>query len=221
MNVRNQQASTPADEQLGPESQKLGKTSPLDELIRATLAYRRSQPYFDLMKFISRFPKYAPFNCFLLHTPNPILSYVATPSQWRVRFGRTIKPEARPLVILAPMGPVAFVYDLADTQGEKLPRELERPFETSGHVPESVWGRTVLNCEQRDRIAILVKQLSHFQAGAATTNNSQSVVLGRHKLPAKRVVYLNGEHSRHEHYATLIHELAHIHCGHVGGDAEG
>ena len=58
-----------------------------------------------------------------------------TPGQWRVRFGRTVNPKARPLVILAPMGPVAFVYDFADTEGEKLPRELEQPFETSGHVP--------------------------------------------------------------------------------------
>ncbi len=152
MNVRNQQASTPADKQLGSESQKLGKVSPLDELFRATLAYRRSTAYFDLMKFISRFPKYAPFNCFLLHTQNPNLSYVATPFQWWSDFERKIKPDSRPMVILVPFGPVSFVYDLADTEGKKLPRQLERPYETWGdHVPETVWHNTRRNCKRETK----------------------------------------------------------------------
>ena len=50
MNLKNLQASTPTD-------QKVEKIGALDELFRATLAYRRSQAYLDLMKFISRFPK--------------------------------------------------------------------------------------------------------------------------------------------------------------------
>jgi hypothetical protein len=219
MNEESQQSAVPADQ--SPKGQTRDKIGALDELFRSTLAYRRSTAYLDLMKFIGRFPKYAPYNCFLLHTQNPTVSYVATTGQWRIRFGRTVKPEAHPLVILAPMGPVAFVYDLVDTEGEKLPRELEQPFETSGHVPESVWVRTKLNCEQRDRIAVLTRQFSLFQAGAAMTNNSRSVLVRPQNLPAKRVVHLNGEHTRGQHYATLVHELAHIHCGHVGGDPEG
>jgi hypothetical protein len=221
MNEKNQQACTPADEQLSSENQKLGKTSPLDELFRATLAYRRSQAYFDLMKFISRFPKYAPFNCFLLHTQNPNLSYVATPFQWWADFERKIKPDSRPMVILVPFGPVSFVYDLADTEGKRLPRQLERPYETWGdHVPETVWYNTCRNCEERDQISILTKEFSPLQAGVATSNQL-AVTVGSRKLRAKRIVQLNSKHTPDEQYVTLAHELAHIHCGHIGGDPDG
>lgn len=195
--------------------------SALDELFRATLTYRKSEPYLELMRFISRFPRYAPFNGFLLYTQNPKITFVATATQWRRRFGRTIKTDARPLLILAPMGPVAFVYDLANTEGSKLPQILERPFGTEGSVAGSVWYHTRRNCEIRDRIAILEKELSPLQAGMAMTNPNRSVTIGPAKTAAKRVVHLNGDHSREQQYATLVHELAHIHCGHLGGDCDG
>jgi hypothetical protein len=197
------------------------KVSSLDELFRATLEYRTSDSYLELIKFISRFPRYAPFNCFLLYTQNPKITFVATPVQWQTRFGRSIRRNARPLVILAPMGPVVFVYDLPDTEGDKLPREIERPFETSGVVPDRVWFLTCSNCEERDRIAILAKQLSIFRAGAAMTNSSGSVLVGRQQHAAKCVVHLNGSHTREQQYATLVHELGHVHCGHLGGDRDG
>src|ERR1035437_9522176 len=88
MNEESQQSGASAD-QGSSKNQTSDKIGALDELFRATLAYRRSKAYFDLMKFISRFPRYAPYNCFLLHTQSPTVSYVATPCQWRVRFGRT------------------------------------------------------------------------------------------------------------------------------------
>jgi hypothetical protein len=125
------------------------------------------------------------------------------------------------MVILVPFGPVSFVYDLADTEGKRLPRQLEQPYETWGdHVPASVWYNTRHNCEERDRIAVLTKEFSHLQAGVAETNQSAATVRSQ-KLRAKRIVTLNSKHTRDEQYATLAHELAHIHCGHTGGDPDG
>ena len=94
--------------------------SALDELFESSRTYRTSEQYVELMRFIKRFPKYSPFNCFLLHTQRPSVSYVATPNQWRKRFERTIKDGAHPLVILAPMSPVLFVFDAEDTEGKPL-----------------------------------------------------------------------------------------------------
>ncbi len=222
MNKESQQSGASADQELGSsKNQTSDKIGALDELFRSTLVYRRSKAYFDLMNFIGRLPRYAPFNCFLLHMQNPNLSYVATPFQWWSDFERKIKPESRPMVILVPFGPVSFVYDLADTEGKRLPRELEHPYETwGGHVPETVWDRTHRNCEERDRIAIVTKEFSPLKAGAATSNHS-AVTVGGRDLPAKRIVQLNSKHTRDEQYATLAHELAHVHCGHVGGDPDG
>jgi hypothetical protein len=197
------------------------RVSGLDDLFRSTLTYRRSKSYFQLMQFISRFPRYAPFNCFLLYTQNPHISYVATPGQWRHRFGRRIKPDARPLVILVPMGPVQFVYDMADSEGDPLPPELEKPFETAGNLSSRVWPLTVGNCENRDRIAIQLKILGALQAGYATQYNQKDApVVGEKRVPCKMAVTINENLSRTDQYSTLAHELAHIHCGHLGSDSD-
>jgi hypothetical protein len=206
-------------EQTSASTQGTNKHGPLDELFSATIAYRRSESYLALLKFISRFPKYAPYNCFLLHMQNPEISYVATRDQWWYRFGRLVKDDARPLLILVPMGPVAFVYDLAATVGERLPRELERPFETLGEMPRMVLDLSVGNSRVRDRIAVVYKDFSLLHAGTAKRNDNGSEMIGQQ--PAKRIIELNSQLTAMEQYSTLVHELAHIHCGHVGGDPAG
>lgn len=106
------------------EDQQRPDENALDDLFIRSLAYRQSKSYFELLKFIAKFPSYKPFNRLLLHTQNPNVTFVATPRQWDRDFSRTIKPEARPLVILQPFAPVLFVFDLADTQGGPLPTAL-------------------------------------------------------------------------------------------------
>jgi hypothetical protein len=48
----------------------------------------------------------------------------ASAYDWRERFGRKPKEGARPLLILWPFGPVALVYDLMDTEGRDLPKDV-------------------------------------------------------------------------------------------------
>jgi len=51
----------------------------------------------------------------LLYIQNPGIRYALRARQWK-DWGRKIKPSARPYVILWKMGPVAFVFDLSDTE---------------------------------------------------------------------------------------------------------
>lgn len=94
----------------------------LDEMFMSSRRYRSSREYLELLKFISRFRKYAPFNCALLHFQNPAISYVASASDWYRRFNRKPKRDARPLVILQPFGPVMFVYDVLDKRPKMFSR---------------------------------------------------------------------------------------------------
>lgn len=197
------------------------KPTALDELFLSTLEYRHSDTYQKLLQFVSRFPKYAPFNGFLLFMQNPEISFVATRDQWWNRFERRVREGARALVILAPMSPVAFVYDLADTDGRRLPRELEHPFETVGDLSSTVWEHTLCNCRERDRIVVMEKQFSPLHAGTARTNTAGQPIMAGQQRKAKRIVELNNQLTREQKYATLVHELAHIHCGHIGDDADG
>ena len=81
----------------------------LDELFRLARRYRTSQEYFQLLRFVSRFRAYAPFNAMLVHVQRPGARYVASASRWQ-HYRRRIRSGANPLVILQPMGPVMFVF---------------------------------------------------------------------------------------------------------------
>lgn len=86
------------------------RNSELDQLFLEVGTYRDSTDYMELLKFVRRFRKMKPYNAMLLHVQKPGSTFVASASDWWERFRRKPKPGARPLVILRPFGPVAFVY---------------------------------------------------------------------------------------------------------------
>lgn len=174
----------------------------LDELFVRSKSYRSSENYFELLNFISKFPSLSPFNAFLIHTQNAGVQIVQTAKKWK-KYQRTVIPLARPLVILIPFGPVSFVYDVVDTEGRPLPRELADPFFTQGPFSFKVLERTLANCD-RDQISIRMHELVRAVAGYAERKQDAFHVTIRKTLPAA------------QHYATLVHELGHIFAGHLG-----
>lgn len=194
----------------------------LDKMFAASRRYRSSAEYMNMLNFICRLPKYSPFNCFLLYTQNPAVSYVATAIRWQKKFKRRPKRDARPLVILAPNGPVCFVYDLKDTKGKPPPKYVERPFETEGHLDEIVFDRTVHNCGVQ---AIEVREilLGHHHGGSAVklTEDVRKKYNDLKLSPsANYLIFLNKESVLKDKYSSLVHELGHIFCGHIGIDEE-
>lgn len=199
------------------------EASALDEMFAASLRYRHSREYMELLNFINRFPKYSPFNCFLLHVQNPAVSYVATAGTWFTRFQRKPKRDARPLVILAPMSPVLFVYDMNDTEGKPLPENLLRPFETKGALNNTVFDRVIHNCSLHG-IAVHEDGLAHSHAGSAmrlteTTRKHYKDL----NLPVNMdyLIILNKSHCLEDKYSSLAHEIGHIFCGHLGISRDG
>jgi hypothetical protein len=77
-----------------------------------------------MIEFMARFRDYAPYNNMLVRLQNPSCGFYATAKDWQGRFRRKIKEDARPMLILAPGHPVMLVYDLDQTQGDTLPKEL-------------------------------------------------------------------------------------------------
>ena len=96
----------------------------IDEMFAASSFYRNSHEFLKLLNFIAHFPNYSAFNCFLLYTQNPSISYVATARAWARKFRRRLKFNANPLLILAPMAPVRFLFDVKDTEGDPISPEL-------------------------------------------------------------------------------------------------
>ena len=192
----------------------------LDEMFAASRRYRSGIQYMELLRFISRFPNYSTFNCFLLHIQDPSTSYVATAGKWRKHFKRRLKPDARPLIILAPMSPVRFVFDLKDTEGEPAPPALLRPFDTTERIQRDIFDKTLHNCSIHG-IAVREADPAHTDAGRAIPLTYNVREQFRHldlESGMKYLVLLEKGRALETKYASLACELGHIFCGHLGID---
>jgi len=178
------------------------KLAALDDLFLRSSNYRNSSDYFNLLQFINRFPKLSPFNSFLIHTQNSGVQAVLTASKWH-KYGRVVNHRARPLVILVPFGPVGFVYDIADTSGPPVPPSILNPFATIGKFDESIFYNTIKNFE-KESLKYIENTMHKNSAGFASHKNGEFSIT------------VNHSYQINEKYSTVIHELAHIFCGHLG-----
>ncbi|THF70710.1 ImmA/IrrE family metallo-endopeptidase [Deinococcus sp. Arct2-2] len=185
------------------------KLDTLDELFQRSRDYRGSQQYLNTLRFIRKFTQYSPYNTFLIRMQRPEATYVATAAKWKREHRRMVLPEARPLVVLVPFGPVHFVYDLTDTAGDdsRIPEQALHPFAVGGRLAPQVWDNTLAHAEQE---GILVEQQPMEPLKAGYVRRTEAHEKGRF------VVMLNSTQPLEERYATLIHELAHVLCGHLG-----
>ncbi len=182
--------------------------SAVNELIESALAYHTPERFRDLMMFAGRMPRYAPYNAMLLHIQNPKAKYIASAREW-AEMGLGVKPGSRPLVVLKIMGPVRFVFDVADVYGGNLPEAVknavEDPFATEGKISETIWRHIEERCVQLEiKIdeEVMDVDLAGWVARDGTGSGYQVRINERHSLSAK--------------FATLAHELGHLFCGHLG-----
>ncbi|MEX2375764.1 MAG: ImmA/IrrE family metallo-endopeptidase [Dehalococcoidia bacterium] len=200
----------------------------IDELFVLAKKHRTSESYFELMEFVARFRDLAPFNAMLINTQMSGAQFVASAGRWKQDYQRSIKPAARPLVILQTMGPVMFVFDVSDTVPEPgappLPPDVEKPFDVRGQRIGGQLERTIQNAA-RDGIEVHDSKIGSQGAGMIGTSGARRVLRFPRRVrpapeyvsvPVRYDVMLNDAHSREAKYATLAHELAHLYCGHLG-----
>lgn len=130
----------------------------LDELLAESKLYHQSRDYLELLEFVARFRQYAPFNAMLLQIQKPGLSHVASVKDWKLRFGREPKKDARPLIILRPFGPIMLLYDIMDTEGKPVP-DNAFSFAAKGDVTQKNIARYI------DLISKVGIHTEHFDAG--------------------------------------------------------
>lgn len=204
----------------------------LDELFSLTFQYKTSKAYHDLLLFVARFRFYSPFNAMLVHIQMPGATFVAPPHRWLHEYERKIRAGVRPLVILQPMGPVMFVFDVSDTEAMEnappLPPEVVKPFEVrDGRVGCGL--ELVLENAKRDGIRIRRSDEGSQAAGsicsvAKEVREHQPFQVGFDKqrqplfadIPVKYDLVISTKLSREAQYVTAVHELAHLYCGHLG-----
>jgi len=200
----------------------------LDDLFSNARHYKSSSEFRELINFVARFRFYSPFNAMLIHTQMRGATYVAPAHRWDRDYRRRIKAGARPMVILQPMGPVMFVFDVIDTEplpgAPPLPPQVDRPFEVRHGQIGSELKQTIEN-SKRDGISVIERKAGTQSAGSiqAAAPGGQLEVLTRlrpkaqyARVPRWYDLILNSNLSPEARFATLVHELAHLYCGHLG-----
>ena len=196
----------------------------LTQLLDDSKLYKNGKNFKELLEFTNKLSNFAPFNSFLLHIQKPGLSFAASKNDWHNKFNRTIKEGARPLLILWAFAPVAFVYDVADTDGDKLPDDVAAVFRAKGTMTEkdiqSFIGKLIKSgidtklIEYGDAHAGHIQrpnnQLEHYPA---VNRRSENV-----KEKPDYLIRLNKKHDANVQFSTLAHELAHLYLGHLGAD---
>jgi len=186
----------------------------LDELFASVADFRKSDKFIEAVNFVSKLKEYAPYNNMMVFLQRPTAKYWASAKNWLDRFGRRIKEGAIPLIILRPMGPIMFVFEVDDTIGPDLPEHLIEPFSVEGDFEPEILDKLIYECG-KDGIKVVGASLRGLLAGRV------------YKLwedkdkEIKLYVELNKSHNPKEQFVTLCHEFAHVYLGHLGGDPDG
>lgn len=182
----------------------------IDELLHRSWQHKGSEEFFKFFNFIASFNHYSRFNTMLVHLQNEAVTFFGGTAFWKKKFNRAIKEDARPYVILAPMGPVMMVYDVMDTEGKETPEEFlekglgSKPFEVIGKISPMILANA-LQTAKNHGIKIIFKDQSYFKGGHITTI-----------LSGKLEIVININSTDEVKFSTLIHELAHLFLGHTG-----
>ena len=204
----------------------------LSELFSLAQLYRTSKAYKELLRFVARFRFYSPFNALLVNVQMPGATFVAPAYRWANKYGRLPKPDARPLIILQPKGPVMFVFDVGQTEpGPKarpLPPEVENPFEVRGGYVDEQLECTKENAK-RDGVRIHMRPEGSQSAGSIRDVGGDNLPVLRFQtrtdvngdpifetIPVRYDLLINEKLGREAQYASLVHELGHLYCGHLG-----
>jgi len=193
-------------------------SNPVDEVFAAISRFRSNRNFMELMQFIARFPNYSTFNGWLLYLQNPSATYVATARTWAQKYNRQPRRDAKPLIILAPMAPILFLFDIQDTEGTPVPSALLRSQEIDDQQLGKFYSATLHNAA------------THGIAVYETAFNNDEIDTVSRITPALRKKYRNFELPKDTsylilidntlplagRYASLAHELGHIFSSHLG-----
>jgi hypothetical protein len=193
--------------------------SAIDQLYLDAFSTQGPTAFDDFLNFAVRFNNLSLYNAMLVRVQRPGAAAVATRIKWE-SFGRHVKPDAVPIVILRLFGPVSFVFEQGDTEGDPLPGEKDNPLFATGNLSQRVYDQT---CKAAEKYGIKTEQSENYGVLLAGTAAESSVMPEMFETKAGRGfrVRVNAKHDLPTQFCTLAHELGHIYCGHVGGDSKG
>ena len=207
--------------------------SKLDELWDSVVDYRSSKHFYEVMKACARLRHLAPYNAMLVELQRPGAHYVLTAKQWRDQYHRVIKPNARPMLILVPFGPVGFVFDIGDTMtdpadtrlfkpsDDDILNRIAEPFKTRNDVPKKVLNNLLENLPIHGiHLDTKFDVGASFGAQIELGDDLGSIHMdigsnGQVSWKASYLISVNKNASPGQSFASICHELGHLFCHHL------
>ena len=197
----------------------------MDKLFHTIENYRRSDYFKNLLDFCARFKDLAPYNALMVKTQMPDAKYVLTEKQWKERYNRAPKRNARPLVILRKYGPVSYVYEIGDTESvgqqtlfglsteKEILENLSHPFQTSGIIDEQLYQNLTKSLAYYGIALETFRAASDF--GAEIIRSKCKVKVKDIETTGYYVISVNDKSDKNTAFASICHELGHFFCRHL------
>jgi len=187
----------------------------INDLFRKIFKTKNSDDFIKFLKFIRRFRNRSPFNNALVFAQNPDCYYWATAKEWE-KFGRYVKKDAKPMVVLQPFSPIVFVYDYKDTEGKEITYEkILYWFEENErlHFDRKIINRTIEYLEEKEGIRVIFLEKGELTARHIDLDNALGYV------SSDKEIVLHPRYSEERYqtelYAVLVHEMAHYYLEHL------
>jgi hypothetical protein len=172
-----------------------------------------------------------PYNMMMVYTQRPGASAVASRDDWQA-VGQTVRGDAIPILILKPKGPITQVFELADTEPTRERDPRTDAFAAKGSFDESRLDRLIaqlarpakrkliVEVRMKDFGNLLAGRVHRFgiiadQEGGAVDAADQHAHIDTHGHSIYSIS-LNRRLKPAEQFTTLLHELGHLFCGHLG-----
>ena len=203
----------------------------LRRLMGTALTTPTPEAVMGFVDFTSKMKRLGPYNMMMVYTQRPGASAVASRDDW-LGVGQTVRGDAIPILILKPKGPITQVFELADTEPAQERDPRVDPLGATGCFDEQRLHRLIEQLarptKRELKVEVKPKDFGSRLAGQVvrfgTLNNGKAgnvELADKHaEISAKgRSIYaisLNRRLTLAEQFTTLLHELGHLFCGHLG-----
>lgn len=205
--------------------------SPSEAELRALMGLALTAPTPDAIMnftgFVSRMRRFAPFNVQMIYTQRPGAGQVASRREW-ANEGRMIRPGAIPILVLRPMGPIEHVFEQLDTDPQTKREPESDAFAAVGELAPGRLEKLIKSLAKPTKrhltVCVFLKpfgaNLAGWIIGNAIPLTAGPPLVGKPAGSAKQGstwdITVNLQLSETEQFVTLLHELGHLFCGHLG-----
>ena len=212
------------------EKRREKEISSIDRLFQDIRQYCTGTEFMKKLAFYARFPYIGAYNAALVEQQRPGARFVQTARKWKKEYGRKIKLNSRPVMILLPFYPVEFLFDISDT----IPIDENTNVDDNAVIEDIIKSNST-SCSHDIGYYMNYLQVNLPKFGISYNNDyivgseRRAEIVGNTSDDIYVRVYKEARVKYHSYYtisvdmkakgpdelALLFHELGHFFCRHI------